>query len=241
MVTARVEPIRAWQGVIQPFETDTAAREAVRLLALDQPVDVSGGRITAPPDANWMMPNPAEPRLVGCNIAFDLLVLEFEPPAHPWVFSLSPAISKLTFPYHPHLRTDRGVHLPSRTINGFCVYSAAEFTFDSALPMIPQFLNQVSVFLAKHVAWCKTQRLFNVVTGEMIHDGVGREQNGVPPNSIWQIHPTDQWIGFWPGKVAANGRDHLKLDPEGECWCGRGGKYKDCCRPEEAKLWGDLT
>jgi hypothetical protein len=117
------------------------------------------------------------------------------------------------------------------------MYSAAEFGFDSTQPKVPQILNQAAVYLAKHIAWQKTQQLFNITTGEMIHNGIGKCDRPIPPDSIWQICPIEQWRGFWPGTEATSGENHLKLDPEGECWCGKGGKYKDCCRPEEEKLW----
>lgn len=233
----KVQPIRAWQGLIQPFASDEEARQILRLLACDQAVDVAAGRITPPPEVRSIMPHAAEPRLTGCDIAFDVLVLEFEPPAHPWIFSLSPAISRSQFHNHPHLRTDRILRLSSRTIHGLCMYSAAEFEIDRALPIVPLMLNQAAIFLAKHIVWLKTQRLFNIATGEMLHDGIGKIDRPFSSNSIWQIQPIEQWKGFWPGTPAESGINHLKLDPEGECWCGKGLKYGDCCLPEEQKLW----
>ena len=153
----KVQPIRAWQGLIQPYASDEEARLILRLLACDKAVDVAEGRITPPPEVRSIMPHAAEPRLTGCDIAFDVLVLEFEPPAHPWIFSLSPAISRSQFHNHPHLRTDRILRLPSRTLHGLCMYSAAEFEIDQALPIVPQVLNQAAIFLAKHIVWLKTQ------------------------------------------------------------------------------------
>jgi hypothetical protein len=237
MTAVKVQPIRTWQGLIQPFASDEEARQVLRLLARDQAVDVAAGRITPSAGVHSTMPHAAESRLAGCDISFDVLALEFEPLAHPWIFSLSPAISRSEFYNHPHLRTDRILRLPSRTVHGLCMYSAAEFTFDRAQPIVPQALSQAAIFLAKHVVWQKTQRLFNIATGEMIHDGVGNIDRPFRPDSIWQVHPTEQWKGFWPGTEAENGVNHLKLDPEGECWCGRGLKYANCCRPEEEKLW----
>lgn len=236
-IPAKVQPVSAWQGLVQPFASDEEARLILRLLASDKAVDIVAGRILASPETGSIMPHAAERRLTDCRVAFDLLVLELEPPAHPWVFSLSPAISRTEFYNHPHLRTDRILRLPSRTVHGFCIYSAAQFRLDRALSIVPQVLNQAAIFLAKHIVWQKTQRLFNMATGEVLHDGIGSVDHPFPSNSIWQIHPIEQWRGFWPGTEAENGVNHLKLDPEGECWCGKGLKYKDCCRSEEEKLW----
>jgi hypothetical protein len=240
-IVGAVTPVRAWQGRVQPFENDTAAREVLRLLAADIPVYVHGGNVIASSDVRGVMPHPAEPRMIDCATIFDLLVLEFEAPAHPWVFSLSPAISSQTFPYHPHLRSDRILKLPSRTLHGLCVYSGAEFDFEESLPVIPQFLNQVSIFLAKHIVWRKTQRLFDTRSHELLHDGLDTIEvmSDLPHESIWQINPAlrTEWVGFWPGKVAMSGKGHLLLDPEGKCWCGKGRIYRDCCLPEDKIRW----
>jgi hypothetical protein len=37
----------------------------------------------------------------------------------------------------------------------------------------------------------------------------------------------------WPGRVALSGLSHLKLDPNGPCWCGDGLRHKECCLPGE--------
>jgi hypothetical protein len=116
-------------------------------------------------------------------------------------------------------------------LHAFCVYSSAEFAFDSHRPLLPQFLDQVAIFLAKHVIWLKTQRLFGP-NGVMIHDGIDMStvMSTVPSDAVWRIVPPmpTRWVGFWPGSSAVNGAGHLSLDPEKECWCGKGKLYKDC-------------
>jgi len=235
-----VQPIRAWQGTIQPFVDDQCAREAMRTLQLDRPVDVAAGRISVPPEVGSVIPSPQESRLIQCDVVFDVLVLEFESPAHPWVFSLAPTISKREFPDHPHLRADRILQLPSRTVCGLCLYSAAEFEFDPNIPAVPQLLNQVAIFLGKHIIWTKIRRLFDVRRGVIIDEGMSEsaEVNRIPINSIWQAQPVERWLGFWPGTSAASGRDHLSLNPHGPCWCGSGLLYGDCHHPEEEIMWG---
>jgi len=225
-------PTGVWQGLITPFETDEEARLALRVLAADHAIAVHGGTLHPGPEANFIKPHPAEPRLAGTGLTFDVLVTEFEAPAHPWAFSLSPAIFQRPQRFHPHLRSDRSLRLLSRELHAFCVYSSAEFAFDSHRPLLPQFLDQVAIFLAKHVIWLKTQRLFGP-NGVMIHDGIDMStvMSTVPSDAIWRIVPPmpTRWVGFWPGSSAVNGAGHLSLDPEKECWCGKGKLYKDCC------------
>lgn len=233
---------RAWQGLLQPFIDDERARLVLRALAADQAVNIHAGQVTALSETSLMRPHKAEFRLQNCAIAFDVLILDFPAPAHPWAFSISPILSNRKYPLHPHLRTDRILALPSRLLHGMCVYSAAEFYYDPTVPRLPQFLNQVSIYLAKHVIWLKTQRLFNLANGDMIHDGLNRQTlaKSIPGNSIWQKQPQLRtgWIGLWPGRVALSGKDHLSLDPDGECWCGKGITYKGCCLPADRQRYG---
>ncbi|WP_263367522.1 hypothetical protein [Edaphobacter bradus] len=240
VIIENINPLRVWRGVIKPFETDIAAKEILRLLAADRPVDVLAGQVLPTSEASLMKHHPEESRMQKTGISFDVLVVELDPPAHPWVFSLQPAISSSLFPSHPHLRSDRSIALPSRTLNGLCVYSAAEFVYDPLVPRLPQFLGQVSIFLAKHVIWLSTQKLFNA-TGRVIHDGVDMTtiMRNLPSNSIWQVQPDEPtiWRGFWPGVAAHSGREHLTLDPKGECWCGKGSRYIDCCLEREKNLY----
>ncbi|MHB1957872.1 MAG: hypothetical protein ACYCO5_02450 [Acidobacteriaceae bacterium] len=239
---AAIQAERAWQGLIQPFVRDADAKLVLRALAADSAVDVAAGRITAPWEIQHHKPHDAEFRMKNCSAVFDILVLEFPVPAHPWVFSLSPVISERKFPSHPHLRSDRTLVLPSMELTGMCIYSAAEFQYGLTLPKIPQFLHQVAIYLAKHVIWLKTQRLLNAQTGAMVHDGLDLETlyKNLPVNSIWQKQPQLKtvWSGFWPGKEAKSGRNHLSLDPERECWCGKGLAYRRCCQAEEIERYG---
>jgi len=240
VLVEKVNPIRAWQGLIKPFESDAIAKKVLRLLAVDQSVDILGGAVYPPPEVGLIKHHPVEQRMQDTDIVFDILVLEFEPPAHPWAFSLNPVISNRLFPLHPHLRSDRSLKLPSRTLNGFCVYSSAEFTYDHTQPQLPQFFAQVSIFLAKHVIWLRSRQLFDA-RGKMIHDGVDATtlMENLPPMSIWQVHPevTTNWKGFWPGSSAISGLKHLTLDPQGECWCGKGLRYIDCCLQRECAMY----
>jgi hypothetical protein len=231
-IVEQMTPTRVWQGVIVPFATDEEAKLALRLLAADLPIAVHGGTLRPAPHVRRMKPHAAEPRLINTDLIFDILVAEFQSPAHPWAFSLSPAILQRPGRHHPHLRSDRSLRLPSRELQALCVYSAAEFAFDPNCPSMPPFLDQVAIFLAKHVIWLKTQRLFDQ-NGVMIHDGIDMStiMSKIPPDSVWQRVPitTTHWIGFWPGSAAANGAAHIRLNPERECWCGKGKLYKNCC------------
>ena len=182
----RVMPIRAWQVLIQPFDSDAAAQVAVSALQQDQPVDVSAGYVKVPADVQVSWPCGIEPWLTDCNTVFDVLVLEFEPPAHPWVFAIYPRISKGVYPDHPHLRCDRAVRVGSRLLHGLCIYSASDFAFTGERPTIPELLDQTAVFLAKHIVWTKFQRLLNPQTGELIDKGLGQSHSrSVSANAAW--------------------------------------------------------
>jgi len=239
-VKTRVHPIRAWQGILTPFANDTEAKQVLRSLAADRPIAVDGGRLVPMPESAMMKVQDAESRMSEMSISFDVLVLEFEPPAHPWVFSLSPPIFQRPQRHHPHLRSDRLLELPSRTLHGFCVYSASEFTFESSQPVIPQFLAQVSIFLGKHAVWMRTQRLFGMGR-KILHDGIDLSTvaSTIPVDACWQRRPATftTWVGYWPGTGAENGANHLLLDPNKECWCGKGRLYKDCCLIWEQPLY----
>jgi hypothetical protein len=232
IIIEEVTPTTVWQGIIAPFNTDENAKLALRLLAVDHAIPVYGGTLYPGPNTQRIKPHPEEPRLHGTDLVFDVLVTEFEAPAHPWAFSLSPPIFQSRRRNHPHLRSDRTLQLPSTELHAFCVYSSAEFTFDPQRSLLPQFLDQVAIFLAKHVIWLKTQRLFTP-TGAIIHDGIDMSTvlSTIPADAAWSIVPPTptHWEGLWPGSSAVNGMNHLSLDPEKECWCGKGKLYKDCC------------
>lgn len=231
-----VIPSRAWQGLIAPFASDEEARLALRMLAADEPISVHGGTLLPTPTAGKLKRHPMEHRIIGTGLIFDILVTEFETTPHPWVFSLSPPISQSQQKFHPHLRSDRSLQLRSKELHGLCIYSAAEFSFKPDRHPLPQFLDQVSIFLGKHVIWLKTLQLFNR-GGKCIHDGIDMNtfMSTIPADAIWSISPAEPnfWRGFWPGRSAANGPGHLLLNPAGECWCGKGKPYKDCCLPWE--------
>jgi hypothetical protein len=238
-VKRKVFPVRAWQGIVTPLPDASEARLVARSLAYDLNVSIHGGQVLPAAETNQLKTLPWEPRLTDPNVSFDVLVLEFDDGSHPWVFSLSPAIVQRVDRHHPHLRSDRLLELPSRTLSGFCVYSAADFKFDPKSSNLSDFLAQVSIFLAKHVVWLKTLCLVDT-SGNVVHDG--REHNlisSISVDTFWQINPTKQarWAGVWPGTPAANGVNHLKLDPNGECWCGKGKLYKDCCLLWEATFY----
>ena len=235
LIVEQMTPARVWQGIIVPFETDADARLALRILAVDGAIPVHGGTLR-PSARTHLAKHPAEFRLTATDLAFDVLVVEFDAPAHPWAFSLSPSIFQPYPGYHPHLRMDRSLCLPSKELHALCVYSSAEFAFDLSRAIVPQFIDQVAIFLAKHVIWLRTLRLFGM-DGVMIHDGIDMStlMSTLPAESVWSIVPAarNEWMGLWPGSSALSGAAHLSLDTERECWCGKGKLYKDCHLPLE--------
>jgi len=235
-----VKPTRAWRGPICPFEDDHAARLVARALAAERPVDVHGGYVLPPYEAHYLPSDPRELRMRSAPMVFEVMVLEFAHTPDPWVFSLSPVISRGFCLGHPHLRSDRELILDGRVLHGLCIYSAAEFSFDPLREKIPQFLDQVSIFLANHIVWSKTRALYSVVGSQPLH-WIDDENLflTMPADTPTQIRPSLRtlWKGYWPSPSAIFNKGHLNLDPNGPCWCGDGKLYKDCCRPWEYRFY----
>src|SRR5438552_4127647 len=76
VIVEDINPSRVWQGVIRPFETDAMAKEVLRLLAADRPVDVLAGQILPTPQASLMKHHAEESRMQNTDASFDILVAE---------------------------------------------------------------------------------------------------------------------------------------------------------------------
>lgn len=242
--------LRAWQGTIQPFASDDNATSFLRCLDHKAPVDVCAGTIDISMPTSGLEPHWAEPLLLGMCSRFSILVLEFEDSRHPRAYCKVPEISRLQFPFHPHLRDDLSVSISGRSIPALCIYSGACFQYDGEVPKVVQFLDQVSTFLARHLVWCRTRKLFTrgrdgrtellrlPLPGELIVDHEPRLR--AHPATCSSYEPQTFWMGYWPGPVAPQGSiEHLKtISPENECWCCSGQRYKDCHMKIEETLVG---
>ncbi|HEV2398359.1 MAG TPA: SEC-C metal-binding domain-containing protein [Candidatus Sulfotelmatobacter sp.] len=228
---------RAWIGSIQPFEEDTSAKLLLRALDENRVVEVDRGTVRAIscPKAS----HPLEARLVYMQISFHLLLLEYAAPVHPRVYGWRPKISRYTLPGHPHLRGDQQIEYAGAYLPALCVYSAAEFKYVKRTPPLVEFLDQTATFLAKQLIWIRTRQLFEIKTDRLIYapasgarvlDLEPRAEDNVPGISRHTRPVTRIWKGYWPGAIAPAGPTaHVAaIDPNSECWCGRGIRYRDC-------------
>lgn len=141
----------AYRGHIQPFDLVSDARAVARMLNGNVPVDVHAGYLLPDERADTLTEVTLDPTRYDLTTTFDLLILAFDHTPDLWAFSINPAISRVEFPDHPHLRGDRKVILSGRELHGLCIYSAAEFSIAHQRSPLDTFLRQVSIFLAKTV------------------------------------------------------------------------------------------
>jgi hypothetical protein len=144
---------------------------------------------------------------------------------------------------NPHLRHDKSINIEGVSYPALCVYSGSLQQFGTDRNRIEQFLDQVATYLAKHIIWLRTRRLYRqTVNGsELVRAKLPQER---------ALHAEldrskDLFCeGHWPGKSAPSGpMPHLAtIKPDEECWCWSGEKYCECCRPrelEEMTKWRD--
>ena len=188
-VPAGTSASRAWFGQVRPFKNDDDARKLLRLLDRDTPVDIDQGTLIPPTNSPDFPLHRLEPALVSTGIAFSLVVLDYHGKQHPEAFSVTPCIDQIAHPRHPHLRLDRVISHGGRTIPALCVYSAAEYRYSATVPRLVEFVDQAATYLAKHVIWLRTRRLYDAATGallyapqpgEIIIDSEARDMTYVP-------------------------------------------------------------
>jgi SEC-C motif len=239
--------LAAWEGIIRPFTSDAIAKSFLHRVDADMPVSISEGTVVGDQSTVAGAPHWADPFLVNMADRCRLLVLSFAFPIHPRVYLLSPEFSSACLSFHPHPRSDLEIVVGGRRLAGLCIYSAAEFTFSGKVDRLVEYLDQASIWVARHLIWLRTRRLFRITTsgpklmyspspGELILD----TEVGIRNAAITSIIPRERrfWNGYWPGRGARiAGKDHLRLlRSNGECWCGSGQTYAACHRPIEASM-----
>lgn len=233
--------LTAWAGNIQVFANDESAKYALRALDRDLTVFVDNGIVTVGPQADGVAAHALEPMLVGMCIRFHLLVLAFGQKQHPRVYCLKPLINAATCPTQPHLRRDQVIEFRGYSLPALCVYSAAEFIYSADTPRLVQLLDQASIFLAKHLIWTRTRRLFEIGTDKLVFAPAPGPIHIVtqrPYRRYVESPPPDfnkYWQGYWPGSTAASGfLGHINtIAPTAQCWCGSGDSYAMCHRLAE--------
>jgi hypothetical protein len=216
----------------------------LRLLDRDMQVDVDQGTLIPSIESFGLQPHRLEQLLVSTSISFSIVVLDYGEKRHPEAYSVAPYIDRIAHPGQPHLRLDRVISHGGRTIPALCVYSAAEYRYSATAPRLVEFLDQTATYLAKHVIWLRTRRLYDAATGallyapqpgEIIMDTETRDMTYMLGVCKRSRQSRRIWSGYWPGTTAAMGPvDHTRtIQPDSSCWCGSGERYGSCHRPVE--------
>jgi hypothetical protein len=241
-VPAGSAALSAWTGAIQPFSSDDSARGFLRDATAGKQIWIHAGSIrdSVPRGGHW-----ADAYLLDMARPCTTLMLVMPPPAHPRAYLLRPKFPEYYSWMHPHPRFDQTVEWDKGRIPGLCVYSAAEFEYDASCDRTQEFLDQLTIFLGKHLIWLRTRQLYRGfppvgilmskrAPGEPLFDDAPilvRRALGPGSRPIM-----DYWAGLWPGPIAA-GRDpatHLRtIQPNCECWCGTGVEYDKCHRTRD--------
>ncbi len=246
--------LRAWKGRIAPFQDGSDLGKILQDLERHAVVDIDvGGCLQHSPTCTF---NHSEPsylfRLVRMDVTFDLLVLEFEANRHRQAYCVRPEISSRTFPTHPHLRRDQ-IILTDILVDAICPYRSDETKY----PGLVEYLDFVSIFLAKHLVWVRTLDLvcYSDSTSAKIvyspkpncaHFAFPLRTAG-PLSAPWHLdtstfgdpltaaaaaYHADRWEGTWIGPSAPHDAGTI-LDTVGsndECVCGSGRRYGVCHR-----------
>lgn len=138
--------IHAWEGIIQPFPDDRELGPVFQHLEAEADVIVRAGRLLHDPECSQLHNQPAYIDHLGrTDCSFRILILAFPPKRHPQAFAILPVISRRVFPRHPHLYGD-----------ALCPYIASDGVWVWGEHTVTDFLDYVSIWLAKHLVWEQT-------------------------------------------------------------------------------------
>ena len=241
--------VSAWRGVIQPYLDDAAARSILCDIEAERTLWISSGSIRpgTSTESHW-----AHPLLVNMATACEVMVCT-QTDAVPRAYLLSPRY-KMYYAdttVHPHPRGDQIINYDGGPLPGLCVFSSAEFRFVEDVDYYTQFLDQLTQYVAKHLIWLRTRRLYrkigNVIAplyqplpGEKIVESAPSFRQVQTPSGLKLA--MDFWSGYWPGRPAKaiTPAEHLRqIKPTQPCWCGRHKLYGECHRNSDSVLAGE--
>jgi hypothetical protein len=229
---AESDALRAFRGFIRPFSDDQTAREVLRAMEADIPLQISGGRLSV--ETVPERKHPFEAYLTAMSVPFTIMVLEFGGTEHPRAFIVSPRML-MRLSQCPHIRTDKSILIDGRPEPALCVYSGSIFQSKADKDRLEQFLDQTATYLAKYLTWLRTRMLFRP-TGGWTREFVFKRKPNEPVTETDLIFSPDiYWDGYWPGRSAPSGpAQHLaSIKRTDECWCWSGKIYGECCRPKD--------
>lgn len=234
---------QAFIGTIQPFDESSDLLRICSDLREDRIVNVQAGHLRHQENCSGLHRRSIDDaRFVEMHTCFTVLALRFGQGRHPQAYALKPEISRQCYPLHPHLRDDLDLFFRGRYRQPLCAY----FAPDGVCQSLVDFLDFVSIFLAKHLMWEKTLKpmdraasatLFQPEPGTPVIDStlprLGPEYSARnAPLLIHMNHPETRrfgWHGVWPGSAAPHDLEsNLRLPGESECHCGSGRPYARC-------------
>jgi hypothetical protein len=197
----------AWEGLIRPFEgrgPDEIAAVLADLRAGSR-VHVQAGTLIHDPECQreHKLPQYVEEKLSGAERdAFRVRIIVWPPPQHPKAVAIYPEISLRRFPHQPHM------------------FQGARALRE--LPFVPP--DALCTYRPGDGEWSwRTPDLVTFAHYVTIY---------LAKHMVWERTGADA-TAIWIGPQASHASADLvaQLDPRGECRCGRGTRYADCCRP----------
>lgn len=201
--------VLSWQGVIRPFGGDSRIAALLEDLNSGDLIRVEGGRLVHYEGCHrehrvpaYLPPLRRLDQLFRLDSLFVVRVLLPPAPQHPRAISLYPEISWNKYPNHPHLSV-----LPQPrefgVVNTLCPYRPSEGVWAWETRTIVDYLDYVTLWLAKHVVWLRTGGT----------NGLG------------------MWLGEGASHLPKDLVS--EIPPQAPCHCGSGQAYRECHRDHD--------
>lgn len=199
----------AWQGLIQPFGADVRIAALLEDLASGNLIRVDAGRLIHYEECkrehripSYFPPLCRLEQLFKLDDSFIVRVLLPQPPQHPRAVAVYPEISWRRHAYHPHLSImpqppEFGI------VNTLCPYRASEGAWSWESHTLVDYLEYITLWLAKHVIWLRTG---------------GRNGHGL-------------WLGQGASHLPRD--LVREIPSGAPCHCGSGRPYRECHRDHD--------
>jgi len=229
------EAVRAYRGYIRPFSDDATARRVLRAITAEQSLDVAAGRLDS--EAQGLPLHPLEAYLDDMTEPCTVVVLEFSGRRHPRAFLVEPLPIR-GISGSQHIWWDKTELIDGTKTPELCIYSGNLFKYDPSVEHLPQFLNQLSTYLAKHLIFLRTRMLHTRQKDGTLRRASYRKPWQQINLGLLKLSKKLVWFGAWIGAAAPHHpAKHLQtIDPDEECWCNSGETYRTCHMASDQNL-----
>jgi hypothetical protein len=236
-----ITALRMWRGTIQPFIHPEEIQHISQNLSRNEPVMIQSGHLieNETPLVGQIESQPVA--LVEMLVEFDIVIRENFGSRAPEAYCINPPISRITYPYHPHLRDDRSIIYEGKCIHALCSHYGPDENCSGLIDL----LDYTTIFLAKHLMWQASLRMVHLKCGKALrfHSPSDRCLDSTLPSFSYysayqyafQKRQEDLrrrefgWLGNWPGAEAPHDfASNLKLHDRQKCHCLSGRRYADC-------------